>query len=119
MPRRTGILASVAFTPTAGTLYWMRLDVVVGSGSDTIRAKVWADGSAEPSWMVSATDLLPLAANLSGTGGSWDQAGPGETMNYHCYAYASSGLATGCGQSGTPTPDRKRTPTTSSTRTST
>jgi streptogramin lyase len=100
----TNILASVPFTPSANTLYWMRLDVSIGLGNDTIQAKIWADGTAEPGWMVSATDNSPLGPNLVGTGGSWDLTGTGETINYSCYAYAASGPAAACGQSTPPTP---------------
>jgi hypothetical protein len=47
--------------------------------------------------MVTAWDSRPLAANLIGTGGSWDLAGPGESIRYACYAYAARGLAAPCG----------------------
>jgi streptogramin lyase len=96
------VLASVPFTATANTFYWMRLDVAAGT-SDIIRAKIWANGSAEPRWMVTATDTSPLAANLVGTGGSWDLAGAGESIAYTCYTFAANGLAVPCGQSPMPT----------------
>jgi hypothetical protein len=68
----TSILASVLFTASANTLYWMRLDVTASS-TDTLQAKIWADGAPEPtSWMVTATDASPLGSNLVGMGGSWD-----------------------------------------------
>ncbi|GAB3490016.1 hypothetical protein GCM10027521_35030 [Amycolatopsis cihanbeyliensis] len=38
-----------------GTVLRVRLRVV-GTGPTTVRAKVWADGSAEPAWQTSATD---------------------------------------------------------------
>jgi hypothetical protein len=92
----TAILASVPFMPRAHTFYWMRLDVMPGT-SDTIRAKVWPAGAPEPaSWMVTAVDSSPLAANLAGTGGSWDLPGNGESIRYVCYSYATSGLAARC-----------------------
>ncbi|HEX9036390.1 MAG TPA: hypothetical protein VF808_05310 [Ktedonobacterales bacterium] len=116
--RRSGgvssVLASVPFTASANTVYWMRLDVQVGTGNDTLQAKIWADGTPEPSaWMVTATDTSPLVANLPGDGGSWDGVGTGETMNYTCYAYAASGLASPCAPAptGTPTPGPSPTPT--------
>jgi streptogramin lyase len=100
----TTILASVPFTASATTFYWMRLDVVTGA-SDTVQAKIWADGSPEPtSWMLTATDASPLSANLVGAGGSWDQPGTGESIHYACYAYAASGLAAPCGTGPVPTP---------------
>jgi hypothetical protein len=92
----TAILASVPFRPRANTFYWMRLDVVPGT-RDTLRARVWPDGAPEPaSWMVMAVDSSPLAANLVGTGGSWDLSGNGESIRYVCYSYATSGLAARC-----------------------
>ncbi len=110
----TGILTTVAFTPAANTVYWMRLDVVPSGTSTSLQAKIWADGSPEPaSWMLSATDSSPLAANLVGAGGSWDQVGTGESMNYSCFAYAASGLASPCGSAGggVPTPPPPPPPT--------
>ena len=106
----TSILASVPFTATANTVYWMRLDVApAGAGQPTVlSAKIWANGSPEPAnWMVTFSDTSPLAANYPGTGGSWDIAGTGERINYSCYAFATSGLASACGSGGgsvTPTP---------------
>jgi hypothetical protein len=92
----TAILASVPFMPRAHTFYWMRLHIMPGT-SDTIRAKVWPAGAPEPaSWMVTAVDSSPLAANLAGTGGSWDLPGNGESIRYVCYSYATSGLAARC-----------------------
>jgi hypothetical protein len=92
----TAILASVPFTATANTFYWMRLDVVRGTRA-TLRATVWPDGAPEPaSWMVTAVDGSPLAANRTGTGGSWDLPGNGENIRYICYSYATSGLAARC-----------------------
>ena len=94
----TAILASVPFLPRAHTFYWMRLDVLPGTHA-TLRARVWPAGAPEPaSWMVTAVDHSPLAANLVGTGGSWDLTGTGESIQYACYAYAASGLATPRGQ---------------------
>jgi streptogramin lyase len=118
----TAILAAISFTPVANTAYWMRLDVVPGGTSASLQAKIWADGSAEPtSWMVSATDGSPLAANLPGAGGSWDQVGTGESINYSCFAYAASGPASPCSGAGggapTPTPTPSITPTPSPTPT--
>jgi hypothetical protein len=92
----TATLASMPFIPRANTFYWMRLDVMPGT-SDTIRAKVWPTGAPEPaSWMVTAVDSRPLAANLVGTGGSWDLPGNAESIRYVCYSYATSGLAARC-----------------------
>src|SRR5205807_1076466 len=112
----TTSLASVSFTATATTFYWMRLDVATGA-SATEQARIWADGSPEPQgWMVRATDSSPLAANLVGTGGSWDLAGAGESIQYVCYAYAASGLAAPC---STPTATQTVIPTATATATAT
>jgi len=109
----TMILASTPFTPSPATRYWMRLDVVPMSGSATLRAKIWADGTPEPDWMLTATDNQPLAANLVGTGGSWDLAGVGESIGYICYAFAISTLAAPCASGTTPPPPPTPTPTAS------
>lgn len=106
----TMVIAMLTFTPSANTRYWMRLDVSVGRGKVTLRGKIWADGSAEPGWMVTATDNTPLAANLVGTGGSWDMTGTRESINYACYAFAVSTLASACSASLPPQPTP--TPTT-------
>lgn len=111
----TSILATAPFTASANTYYWMRLDVTGGTTA-TLRAKVWADGTPEPSaWQVTAADGSPLAANLVGAGGSWNQAGAGEQIRYVCYAYAASGLAMPCGTGPVPT----ATPTSISSSTAT
>src|SRR6266516_4880053 len=87
------VLASVAFTPSANTLYWMRLDTATNR-SGTIEAKVWADGSPEPAgWMVTGNDNNALAANYVGAGASWDVAGTGESVNFACYALNTGGNA--------------------------
>jgi hypothetical protein len=92
----TAILAAVPFTAAANTFYWLRLDVMPGTRA-TMRARVWPDGTPEPtSWMVTAVDRSPLAANLGGAGGSWDLPGNGESIRYVCYSYATSGLAAQC-----------------------
>jgi hypothetical protein len=120
----TNILASVSFTANANILYWTRLHVSVGTGSTTLQAKVWANGTAEPgAWMVTATDTSPLASNLVGTGGSWDQTGTGESISYVCYAFATSGLAHPCtlaaGPTATPIPTNTSGPTVTPTPTNT
>ncbi len=125
----TGILASVPFVATANTVYWIRLDVAPGGpGQPTIlSAKIWANGSVEPSnWMVTATDSSPLGPNYPGTGGTWDKKGTGESINYLCYAFATSGLASPCDSSGTgstptptPTPTQTATPSPTPTGTTT
>ena len=45
-------------TVTPGTRYTLRLQVA-GSGTTTLRAKLWAAGAAEPGWQVEATDATP------------------------------------------------------------
>ena len=79
------VLASVPFTASANTLYWMRLDTATDR-SGTIEAKVWADGAAEPGWMAIGNDNNALAANYVSAGASWDVAGTGESVNFSCYA---------------------------------
>jgi hypothetical protein len=115
----TNILASTSFSPTANTGYWLRLDVTPGT-STVLRAKVWAEGTTEPaSWTVTTTDTQPLAANLTGTGGSWDVVGSGETIQYTCYAFATNGLAAPCAAPSGATTTPTLTPAPSKTATST
>ena len=110
------VLASVPFTPSANTLYWMRLDTATNR-SGTIEAKVWADGSPEPAgWMVTGNDNNALAANYVGAGASWDVAGTGESVNFACYALNTGGNAAfPC----PPNPNATPTPTSTSTSTPT
>ncbi len=109
------VLASVAFIPSANTLYWMRLDTATDR-SGTIEAKVWADGTPEPGWMVTGKDNNALAANYVGAGASWDVAGTGESVNFACYALNTGGnAALPCA----PNPNATPTPTSTSTSTPT
>ncbi len=107
------VLASVPFTASANTLYWMRLDTATNR-SGTIEAKVWADGTPEPGWMATGNDNNALAANYVGAGASWDVAGTGESVNFSCYALNTGGnVAFPC------PPNPNATPTPTSTATST
>src|SRR6266487_408773 len=109
------VLASVAFTSSANTLYWMRLDTATNR-SGTIEAKVWADGTPEPGWMVTGNDNNALAANYVGAGASWDVTGTGESINFSCYALNTGGNAAfPCA----PNPNATPTPTSTSTSTPT
>jgi PKD repeat protein len=59
-------LATVCQTVSTGTLYHAKLDVV----GNLIEGKVWASGTAEPGWQISATQTSPnqiLGPGLSGT----------------------------------------------------
>ena len=109
------VLASVAFIPSANTLYWMRLDTATDR-SGIIEAKVWADGTTEPGWMVTGKDNNALAANYVGAGASWDMTGTGESVNFACYALNTGGNAAfPCA----PNPNATPTPTSTSTSTPT
>lgn len=111
------VLASVPFTPSANTLYWMRLDTATDR-SGTIEAKVWADGIPEPGWMVTGNDNNALAPNYVGAGASWDVAGTAESVNFSCYALNTGGnaaISCALNPNATPTP----TPTSTSTPTPT
>jgi hypothetical protein len=107
------VLASVPFTASANTLYWMRLETATDR-SGTIEAKVWANGTIEPGWMVTGNDNNALAANYVGVGASWDMAGTGESVNFACYA-----LNTGGNAAFPCAPNPNATPTPTSTATST
>src|SRR6266704_1947149 len=109
------VLASVPFTPSANTLYWMRLDTATDR-SGTIEAKVWANGTPEPGWMVTGNDNNALAPNYVGAGASWDVAGTGENVNFSCYAFNTGGnAALPCAPNPNATPTPTPTPTSSST----
>src|SRR6266581_6077020 len=117
------VLASVPFTSSANTLYWMRLDTATDR-SGTIEAKVWADGSLEPGWMVTGKDNNALAANYVGAGATWDVAETGESVNFSCYAFNTGGnaalpCAPNPNATPTPTPTSSSTPTPTQTPTST
>ena len=111
----TTIVASTAFRALPTTNYWLRLDVVHSNKrSTTLNAKIWQEGTAEPTnWLLSWNDKRPLAAGYPGAGGSWDIDGTGEYFTYSCYAFASSGNASPCGMSPglTPTSTSSLTPT--------
>ena len=56
-------LASVSFTMSAATFYWLRFRVV----GSTLYAKAWQDGSAEPAaWTATATDTAITSAGQWG-----------------------------------------------------
>ena len=115
------VLASVPFTASANTLYWMRLDTATDR-SGTIEAKVWADGAAEPGWMAIGNDNNALAANYVSAGASWDVAGTGESVNFSCYALNTGGnaaLPCAPNPNATPTPTQTSTSTPTPTPTST
>ncbi len=107
----TTIVAARAFSALPTTKYWLRLDVVPSNKrSTTLNAKIWQDGTAEPTnWLLSWNDNSPLAAGYPGAGGSWDINGTSEYFAYSCYAFASSGNAAPCIRPPGPTP----TPTSS------
>lgn len=55
--------ASASFTYSTNTFYWMRFRAV----GTSLRAKIWADGSSEPSsWTISGTDSSISAAGRYG-----------------------------------------------------
>src|SRR6266704_5231834 len=109
------VLASVPFTPSANTLYWIRLDTATDR-SGTIEAKVWANGKPETGWMIKGNDNNALAPNYVGAGASWDVAGTGENVNFSCYAFNTGGNAAfPCPPNPNATPTPTPTPTSSST----
>ena len=57
---------------TVGDWYWMRLQVVrdVDAGTEDVRGKMWAVGSAEPDWQVEVLDVSVTGANTPSAGGT-------------------------------------------------
>jgi len=97
--RNAGVMnwvASIPFTATANTRYWIRLDVQPSAGHAVVNARVWMDGTPEPSgWQVSYTDPSPLAPGQAGAMGDWPKTpAPGEAIHYLNWSYAATGLAT-------------------------
>ena len=98
--RRTGTTttqASVPFAYAANTGYWLRLDIQAGSGSEQVRERIWAAGTAEPStWQVTWTDNSPLPAGAAGAEGNWFKSpAPGEQVIFQSWSYAATGFAVG------------------------
>lgn len=74
-------IVSAAFTPNAGTFYWLKFHV---SGT-TLEARWWQDGTSEPStWGLSTTDSA-----LSGSGGSANKVGLYGFVNFGTDDYDS------------------------------
>jgi len=97
--RNAGIMnwvASIPFTATANTRYWIRLDVQPVAGSAVLNARVWADGTPEPTgWQISYSDPSPLAPGQAGAMGDWPKTpAAGEAIVYLNWSYSATGLAT-------------------------
>lgn len=86
---------SLAMPYSANQAYWLREDVQVSGGVATVQARLWADGTSEPTgWQVSWTDSSPLAAGQAGVMGDWFKAPPaGTQIQFSSWGYAASGLA--------------------------
>jgi uncharacterized repeat protein (TIGR01451 family) len=92
---RMYVEASIAFAAQPNVRYWIRLDAQPGASSELLRARVWKDGTPEPTaWQVSYTDPNPLPAGYPGAMGDWF-AGPlpGEAESFEAWAYANPGPA--------------------------
>jgi hypothetical protein len=96
--RASGIMtteSSTTMSYSASTAYWLREDVQISSGVATVEARLWQDGTTEPtSWQVSWSDSSPLASGQAGAMGDWFKAPPsGTQIQFSNWAYAASGLA--------------------------
>jgi hypothetical protein len=96
--RLNGVMTTEASVPmvlTAGTPYWLREDVQVSGGVATVQARVWANGTTEPSvWQSSWSDHAPLANGEPGAMGDWPHAPvPGTKTLFLNWAYAATGQA--------------------------
>jgi|GEM_PF-1759547 len=85
----------MTFAASAGTKYWLRLDVQPAGATEVLSARAWPDGTAEPgSWQTTYTDATALSAGYPGALGIWFKGpGPGDHIDFHAFAYAPSGLA--------------------------
>ena len=82
-------------SPAAGSLEGKVKQVDLTAG--TVRVSTGWFGLVGKTLSVTGdTQVTPF--NLVGTGGTWDLTGTGESIQYACYAYAASGLATPRGQ---------------------
>jgi hypothetical protein len=92
----TTVGTPMAFTPSPGTNYWLRFDDQHSGATQVLSARVWADGTSEPgSWQTTYTDAAPLSGGTPGALGIW-AGGPAATehVDFHAFAYATSGPAT-------------------------
>lgn len=96
--RASGIMtteASIPMSYSANTAYWLREDVQVSGGIAIIQARLWPDGTTEPTnWQVSWADSSPLSVGQAGAMGDWFRSPPpGTQIQFTNWAYAASGLA--------------------------
>lgn len=87
-------VAAASFTPVNGTTYDLRLDV--NSSTGALAARVWVDGTVEPSsWTVTSTDSsAPLAPGAVGLLSWWPNAPTGSTsVAFTGFGYSDSGSA--------------------------
>jgi PKD repeat protein len=67
-------------TYTPGTTLTVRLEVT-GNGTTTLRAKAWAAGTAEPAWLITATDTTASLQRAGGVETEIYQSGSATTPN--------------------------------------
>lgn len=84
------LLQSISFTYAKNTRYDVRLDI--STGTQTIAARLWLDGTAEPStWQVSAADSA-LTSGYVGVAFMWNVAPSGSgDINVNNFAAAVGG----------------------------
>lgn len=88
-------VASIPFTYSANTPYWIREHVQVSNGVAQINARAWRNGTAEPSnWQVTYSDTHPLPAGNAGAMGDWlKKPFSGAQICFNSWSYAANGLA--------------------------
>lgn len=86
-------LTSVNSSTTLNVKYWMRARVT-GNSTPLIQARIWQDGTTEPSsWQVTYTDSGGSAITTAGLFGVY--LSPNSTTNDKCYNFSANDTTTG------------------------
>lgn len=88
-------VTSIPFTYSVNTPYWVREHVQVSNGAAQIKARVWHNGTNEPSnWQVTYSDTHPLPAGNAGAMGDWlKRPSSAVQIRFNSWSYAANGLA--------------------------
>ena len=87
---------TVPFTASANTDYWVRFDIQANGVTELLQARIWANGTWEPSnWQASYLDNTPLSSGYPG-GTAFSLRGHTATdqVSYLAWSFANPGPAT-------------------------